>query len=67
MDWKGKYVKTLRDMQNGLMFVPKGTVCQVLYTHRGASLRTTRCECCGVAVYLDRVAWTDLQYLGDLP
>jgi len=65
MDWIGKRVRTLRDLRNGVMSIRKGTVCTVRHAHRGAELESRPCPCCGVTIHITRVAWDDLEFLGD--
>lgn len=60
-DWVGKRVRTRYELRNGLMVIPKGTVCEVTYARSGLSLKTEACGCCGVAVYIKRVPASDVE------
>lgn len=62
-DAHGLRVRTRREMSNGLVVVPAGTVGLVETAGNGWHLlqfRTDACSCCKVAVRISRVSWTDL-------
>lgn len=65
-EWRGKQVRTKRELRNGVLIIKAGTICIVRYTHRLADLTSTPCDCCGVAINIRRVPWEDLEYLGEV-
>jgi hypothetical protein len=62
-DWVSRQVRTKRDLRNGNLFIPKGTVCTVTYNHSGLSLETAGCSACGVRVYITKVPEHDVELL----
>ena len=54
--WKGVKVRTLCDMHNGIINIPKGTVCQIYGKSGGFSLETEPCKRCGVSIFIKKVA-----------
>lgn len=61
-DWNGLRVRTLREMESGMLELPVGIVCTVSTSGgTGLQLRTDKCECCGVAVYISRVHSVDVE------
>jgi len=57
--WLGKRIKTLREIQNGAMIIPEGTMCEINRKYKGFSLITEPCKCCGVKIFITRVPYYD--------
>lgn len=64
-DWVGKRVRITNEIRNGIMTIPVGAICTVRNIYRGADLVGPACKCCGVAIHISKVPWTDLEYLGE--
>ncbi len=54
-DWVGRKVRTRRELRNGYVTIPVGTVCTVTYNHSGLSLSTDACGACGVQCHIAKV------------
>lgn len=54
-DWVGLTVETRRPLQNHFMEIPTGTRCTVTRNRSGLTLQTTRCEHCGISVFIHGV------------
>lgn len=63
-EWKRHQVRTLRELTNGNMAIPAGTVCRITGKFGGFALRTEPCSACGVAVNISKVPWIDVDDLG---
>lgn len=63
-DWIGKRVRLLRESRNRVTCVPSGSILIVEGTYRGAGLKSEPCKCCGVSVFITRVPWENLEFLG---
>lgn len=48
-DWDGHTVRTKRDMKNGFVFIPSGTIMTISGKASKKSLSGCPCECCGIA------------------
>ncbi len=59
--WSGVKVRTLRELQNGTVMIPKGTICTIKRKQAGFTLITEACQTCGVSVYITRVPHYDLE------
>jgi len=60
----GREVRTLRVLENGIMRIPKGTICEITGMWRGGySLRGKPCRKCGVAVSISQVPKSDVVLL----
>lgn len=53
--WRGVKVRALRPLDNGWITIPAGTICTIDGKFGGFSLRTDRCNCCGVTIRISRV------------
>lgn len=62
-DWEGRKVRTLREIVNGYMVIPAGTVATITRARSGVTLRGDACGHCGVAVSVSRVNPVALQLL----
>jgi hypothetical protein len=65
--WVGSWVRTRTELRNGCTLLPSGLLCKVEGFHRGANLVTEPCKCCGVSVFITKVSWDLLEYVGALP
>ena len=63
-DWIGCTVRAKRDIRNGYMMLPAGTLFIVDSAHRKANLRSKRCDCCGMWMFVTQVEWDALEFLG---
>ena len=54
-DWKGKRVRTLDPIRNGMHSIPIGSIGTVTDARSGLSIQFDKCQSCGVAVYVTRV------------
>ena len=72
MDWKtykqltakevvGQTVRTRRELQNGYMRVPAGTLATITHKRDGYNLETEPCGECGVSVSITRVSPIDVE------
>lgn len=59
--WRGVKLRTKRELSNGNMVIPRGTVVEVDGKCGGFSLRTERCPCCGVRIRISRVPPNDVE------
>jgi hypothetical protein len=64
-DWVGRTVRTRRELRNGMITIPAGTIAEVTYNRAGLELSTTSCESCGVRVFIRGVAEHDVDLLLD--
>lgn len=62
-DWKGRKVRTLRDLRNGWGVIPAGTVFEVRENWAGLNLLGDRCTCCGLRASINRVPEHDVELL----
>jgi hypothetical protein len=56
-------VRTLTKMQNGIMVIPKGSVCSITRKYQGFNLTGPPCNCCGVQIRITRVSWRDVELI----
>jgi hypothetical protein len=54
-EWKGVAVRTLRELRNGVVVIPAGTICRIYRKQGGFALETDPCKCCGVRVLIGKV------------
>ena len=59
----GKKIRTLIQMQNGLMVIPKGAVCTITRKYGGFNLNSEPCKCCGVQKRITRVSFREVQLI----
>ena len=59
----GKKVRTLVQMQNGLIVIPKGKICKITRKFGGFNLTTEPCEHCGVGIRISRVHRRDVELI----
>ena len=57
----GKKVRTLMQMQNGLMIIPEGAVCTITRKFGGFNLKSEPCKSCGVRIRITRVHREDVE------
>ncbi|HUU97267.1 MAG TPA: hypothetical protein VM487_16135 [Phycisphaerae bacterium] len=62
-DWIGREVRTLREMQNGMIMIPAGTICVVHDSRSGLALQTDPCTRCGVRIFIRGVGWSAVRLL----
>lgn len=56
-DWPESVVKTLVELRNSLIVIPKGTICKISGTYQGkVDLETESCRCCGIKGHIIRVS-----------
>jgi len=60
----GKKVRTLIQMQNGLMVIPEGATCVITRKFGGFNLKSDPCEHCGVRIMISRVHRRDVELVG---
>ena len=58
--WEKQRVMTNRVLRTGMVEIPSGTVLKVTDKHGGLHLKGLACACCGVAVYIRKVGYTDV-------
>lgn len=56
-----KKVRTLIQMQNGLMIIPEGTICTITRKFGGFNLKSEPCKHCGVQIRISRVHRRDVE------
>ncbi len=59
----GKKVRTLIQMQNGLMIIPEGAICTITRKFGGFNLKSDPCEYCGVRIRITKVHRRDLELI----
>lgn len=63
-DFVGRTVRTKRELQNGFMTIPVGTICRVdRRPNVGASLTSDPCPHCGMKVNVGRVQDWDFEFV----
>lgn len=62
-DYIGKTVRTLAKLNNQLVEIPKGTICEVIAVYGGATLKTEKCNHCNVKVIISRVPYFRFEIL----
>lgn len=63
---RGKKVKTLAPLRNGVGVIPKGAICIVAGTWRsGVSLDSPKCDHCGVSIYISKVHRSNVMIVDD--
>ena len=62
-DWVGRTVRTKRELRNGMMSIPAGTIAEVTYNRAGLELSTQPCDSCGVRIFIKRVPEHDVELL----
>jgi hypothetical protein len=50
-----------REIQNGYAAIAAGTAVEIIGKHGGLRLRTPRCPCCGVRLFITRVLPSDVE------
>jgi hypothetical protein len=65
-DWVGRKVRTTRELINGYVTIPRGTVATVTGNHGGLSLSTDACATCGVRCHIRKVSEFDVDLLPEL-
>lgn len=66
--WKGKKVRTLRDIQNKAITIPAGTILEITGKYNGADLEGLEvCPHCNIGrkIYITRVEPTSLELIND--
>jgi hypothetical protein len=61
--FKGKKVRTLIEMRNGLMVIPEGTICTITRKYQGFNLTSEPCKSCGVQIRISRVHRRDVELI----
>lgn len=64
--WRDRLVITKRELRNGFLTIPAGTVCIVNRKYAGLSLRSESCPRCGLSVDISRVPYCDLILLDEI-
>ena len=59
--WKGRKVRSLRDMRNGYAELPAGTIFTITGKYKGFSLVSDPCATCGVKIHIGRVSGASLE------
>ena len=63
-DYLGRTVRTTRDLTNGYVCVPKGSVGTVAsQTSRGSTLVFPPCDCCRMKAVVSRVCAGDIEFV----
>lgn len=60
---KGRKVKTLRELRNGYLTIPKGAELTIVGKHSGYGLRGDPCPQCGVQVHISKVDGYALEFI----
>ena len=63
-EWSQVVVRTLRDLRNGLIGIPTGTLCRVTGKGGGLSLSSQPCPCCKVRVHIRKVEPSAVEIVG---
>jgi hypothetical protein len=61
----GRRVRTLREITTGMLSIPAGAELVIRRKFGGLDLRRDACACCGVAVWVLRVAPSAVELLPD--
>jgi len=64
-EWVGVTVRTRRDLRNGFVAIPAGTLCKIYRKQGGFALETEPCKCCGVRVLIGKVPFDDVAVVED--
>lgn len=59
----GRKVRTLIKMQNGLMVIPAGSICEITRKFDGFNLTADPCLNCGVRIRITRVHRRDVELI----
>lgn len=62
-DWEGRKVRSKREMTNGYVTMPKGTILTVYRNHGGLEIIADSCACCGMKAWFRKVAEHDVELL----
>jgi len=60
-DMQARRWRTTRDLSNGYVMIPAGTVVEITYKRAGLNLRSEPCGSCGVAVHVSRCSPGDVE------
>ena len=63
-DHIGLRVKTIRELKNGYVKIPIGTLCTITYSHGGLNLETDECPCCKVKIFIRKVPYSYIELIG---
>jgi hypothetical protein len=63
-DYKGKRVRTLKELQNGWGIIPAGAIATIDYQGpKGSSLTIDPCNCCGVKAVISGIQSGDIEFI----
>ena len=57
----GKKVRTLSEIQNGYVVIPKGAICKITRKFGGFDLTNEPCGACGMRARISRVSYRDVE------
>lgn len=59
----GQKVRLKREMKNGRMVIPAGSICTITRKFGGFNLNNSPCEHCGVRIRITRVPYQDVDLI----
>ena len=63
-DYKGRRVRTLKDLKNGWGIIPAGALASIDYQGpTGSSLIIDPCSCCGVKAIISAIQASDIEFV----
>lgn len=66
-DYRGRTVRTTRELTNGYVSIPKGAVATVTgQSPRGSTLTFNACSCCTMRPIISRIAAGDIEFIDPL-
>lgn len=63
--WKGRIVRSTKELSNGWATLPKGTIFKVMGKWNGLKILSQQCKCCGIRVHMSKVPYRDLELIED--
>lgn len=66
-DYRGRTVRTTRELTNGYVSIPKGAIATVTgQSPRGSTLVFEACSCCTMKPIISRIAAADIEFVEPL-
>lgn len=63
-DYKGKRVRTLRELENGWGVIPAGSIATINHQGpKGSSLQVDACSCCGLKPTISAIQACDIEFI----
>lgn len=66
-DYKGKTIRTLVNLQNGYVSIPKGSIgVIVIQSPIGSEITFNPCSCCGMKARIRRIGMNDFEFIEEI-